>query len=773
MGAAKQECPVGLPTELTSFVGRKHEVSEVRALFSRARMVTLIGPGGVGKTRLALRVATEVRRAFADGIRFVDVAQLREGELLPYLVGEVLAVRDQSGGDQTEVITHFLRDRQMLLVFDNCEHVVDACARLMNSVLRAAPGVRMLATSRQRLGVTGEYVRSVSTLPVPAADADGPSGSGPGALAEYPAMALFAERAAAVTEFSLTGENWPTVARLCRRLDGLPLAIELAAVRTRMMSAGEILQRLDGRFELLEAIDRAAPSRHRSLEAAVSGSYELCSPEEQLLWARASVFAGPFELDAAEGVCADDRLPVAKVLDAVSGLVDKSVLVREELLGHVRFRLLDTLAQYGRERLHEAGEAAAMARRHRDWYLELTERMEAEWFSPEQLDWSRRMRREHANLQVALAYCLTVPGESQSALRLVAAMVFYWSTSGIITEARLWLDRALALDPRPTLARARALQALGLITSIQGDNPTGYPALQECRDLARRFGDAFLEAYALGTLATVAMRGDLDEAVALAHEALACPEYAREPQACQAWLALIMVRSLRGEHDEAIAASDAIRRYSAACGEVSYLSWALCTRAVADFDKGDRASAAAHACEAMKIKRGFGDTVGIGLAVMVLTWTALASGDLLRGTVLLGAHRRLRKSYDLSGSVIPWDAQTEQLEVRAREQLGTDAFERAFARGLGFDLEQTMEYALGSGAAPAAEGSAAAEPSPLTRREEQVAELVARGMSNKRIADQLVISQRTAEAHVEHILTKLDFTSRAQIASWVTQRESA
>jgi non-specific serine/threonine protein kinase len=674
-----------------------------------------------------------------------------------------------------EVVTNFLRDRRMLLVFDNCEHVVDACAKLIDRVLRVDTGVRILATSRQRLGVTGEHVWSVPALPVPDADVQEPDKPGSAVLTEYPGVALFAERAAAVSGFSLTRENWPNVARLCRRLDGLPLAIELAAVRIRVLSVGEILQRLDDRFELLEGIDRAAPSRHRTLGAAVEGSYELCSPQERLLWARACVFAGRFDLDAAEGVCSGEGLPAGRVLDAVSGLVDKSILVREEQLGVVRFRLLDTLARYGRERLREAGEEEALARRHRDWYLELAERMEAEWFSPGQLDWSRRMRREHANLQVALTYCLTTPRESQAALRLAAAVVFYWSTSGIITEARLWLDRALALDTSPTHARARALQALGLITSIQGDNTTGYPALRECGDLARRFDDPFLGAYALGTLATVAMRGDLDEAVEFADEALACPQYANEPHRCQAFLALTMVRTLRGEHDLAIAASGQIRRCSEACGECSYLSWALVTRAFADFGKGDRASAAGHAREALKIKREFGDTVGIGLAVMILTWTTLAAGDLERGTVLLGARRRLLQSYDLSGGVVPWDALTEQYTAEAQEGLGQTTFQRAVARGLEFDLDRTVEYALGTGDEPAAvsvpEEGGAEEESPLTQRENQVAELVARGMSNKRIADHLVIAQRTAEGHVEHILTKLGFTSRAQIAAWVTQRD--
>ncbi|MEU6083973.1 LuxR C-terminal-related transcriptional regulator [Streptomyces sp. NPDC047108] len=771
MGAAKQECPGDLPLELTSFVGRKREVAEGKALLSRARAVTLVGPGGVGKTRLALRMAAEMRRAFPDGVRFVDLAQLREGDLLPFLVGEALEVQEQSGGDVTKALCRSLRGRQLLLILDNCEHVVDACAQLVNSVLRADPGVRVLATSRQRLGVTGEHVQPVSTLPVPAVNDEGPSRFAPTALAEFSAVALFAERAAAVTDFSLTEENWPTVVRLCRRLEGLPLAIELAAVRTRTMSAAEILRRLDDQFGLLESIDQATPSRHRTLLATVSDSYELCSPEERLLWARATIFAGPFELEAAEGICSDGRLPTGKVLDAVAGLVDKSVLTREELAGSVRFRLPDSLAQYGRQRLHEAGEEGEMTRRHRDWYLELVERMEGEWYGPKQLDWSRRMHRDHANLQVALANCLTAPTEGQAALRMTAAMV-PWNMSGIFTEARLWLDRALALDSRPTPARARALRAHGIICAIQGDTATGHAALEECRDLARQVGDPFLEGFARGNLALAATREDPEEAGALAEEALTYPEYAQDPQACDAWLALVMVRSMRGEYEGAIAASEAILRRSAACGEISYRSWALVARAVADFGKGDQATAAAHAREAMEIKRQFGDTVGIGQAVMVLAWTALGSGDLERGCVLLGAHTRLRKSYDLSGGFLPWDAQTDQLAVRAQQGLGEDAFQRAIARGLEFDLEQTVGYALGLGEGPVtAKGGAV--PSPLTRREEQVAELVAQGMSNKQIAHHLVVSQRTAEAHVEHILIKLGFTSRAQIASWYTRREPA
>lgn len=345
----------GLPVELTSFVGRRHETGAVKAALSGARVVTLTGVGGIGKTRLALRVCAELRRAFADGVCFIDLSSVMDGAALDSSMMEALQIHSRSNGDPVVIVSEFLRERQVLLVLDNCEQIVGESAALINTVIRSAPLVRVLVTSRERLGVTGEYVWQVPPLSVPGPDNGvefGPRGPAP---AEYPALVLFVERAAAVSGFAPAGVDWPDVIRLCRSLDGLPLAIELAAVQTRAFTPGQLVRRLSDWIGTAGTVDDTVPDRHRSLEAAIDWSYGLCSPDERLLWARASVFAGRFALEAAEGICSGADLPSHRVLNLVAGLVDKSVLLPEPHLGEMQYRFLESLAQYGRTRLREAG----------------------------------------------------------------------------------------------------------------------------------------------------------------------------------------------------------------------------------------------------------------------------------------------------------------------------------------------------------------------------------------------------------------------------------
>ena len=377
-----------LPAELTSFVGRRGELAEVRRLLAGSRLVTLTGVGGVGKTRLALRAAAGLRRAFRDGVWLVQLDQLRDEALVAQAVAGALGLQDRAGYAPAAALADYLAGRQLLLVLDNCEHLVDAAAKLADLLLRAAAGLRVLATSRESLNITGEMVLAVPPLAAPEAGRRLTVAE----LARFPAAGLFAERAAQVVPgFAVTEANMAAVAGICRRLEGLPLAIELAAARLPVLSPEQIDARLGDRLGLLTRGSRTRPARQQTLRASIEWSYELCSQAERLLWARLSVFAGGFELDAAEGICADHRLAADQVLDLLAALAGKSILTAAHGKGVARYRLPETLREYGQERLHESGEYTALRRRHRDWHEQLARRADTGWLSPQIADLTARL----------------------------------------------------------------------------------------------------------------------------------------------------------------------------------------------------------------------------------------------------------------------------------------------------------------------------------------------------------------------------------------------
>src|SRR5499427_8131540 len=380
-----------LPAELTSFVGRRGELAAVRRLLAGSRLVTLTGVGGVGKTRLALRAAAELRRAFRDGEWLVRLDQLREEALVAQAVASTLGLQDRAGHAPAAMLAEYLAGRQLLLVLDNCEHLVDAAAKLADQLLRAAAGLRVLAISRESLTMTGETVLAVPPLAAPEAGQPLTAAE----LARFPAAQLFAERAAQVVPgFTVTEANVAAVAGICHRLEGLPLAIELAAARLPVLSAEQIEARLGDRLGLLIRGGRARPPRQQTLRASIEWSYELCSAAERLLWARLSVFAGGFELDAAEGVCADQRLAAGRVLDLLAALAGKSILTAGHGEGVARYRLPEPLREFGQERLQESGEYTALRRRHRDWHEQLARRVDTDWLSPQIEDLTARLFRE-------------------------------------------------------------------------------------------------------------------------------------------------------------------------------------------------------------------------------------------------------------------------------------------------------------------------------------------------------------------------------------------
>ncbi len=765
--------------ELTSFVGRRRELTEVRRLLGEARLVTLTGVGGTGKTRLALRVAGEVRRVFPDGVWFVDLTALRAPELLileiqdpdvlAYLVLVALGVREQPGaGTSTQQLAGYLADRRALLVLDNCEHLIPAIAVLTDTLLASCARLRVLATSREPLTISGETIFAVPPLPTPAPGTRG----GVAEVGRSEAVALFVARARAVApDFQLTADNHGAVAELCARLDGLPLAIELAAARVRLLAPGQILQRLAARFALLSRGSRSAPERQQTLQACVDWSFELCAKPERLLWARLSVFAGGCELDAIEGICADEVLPVEDLLDLVAGLVEKSVLISESVADSSRYRLLETLRDFGQDKLIEAGEQAQLRRRHRDWYTNLARRAEADWISSRQPYWLARVDRELPNLRAALEDSLADPDGAEAALAIPAGSYFYWAVSGRHREGRSWADRALARPAGPTLTRLKALYAGATLALLQGDLPAAHGWVRQGYETAAQRGDSLGYAFADLAKGVTEMGGDLAEAVQGWQRA--ADRFAAEPAdeyliwRISAITGVAMTRAIRGDTAGAAADHEAVLAICRPRGETWFVGTSLWVLGLGLWQQGDLQAAATRLRESVQRLRTVNDTLGTAYCLDTLACITFDEGRPERAATLLGVTTRLARDMGARPALLPELAtHHERCEQRTRHALGEQAYQAALAQGERLSLDQAVAYALDEAPPPATPSPADAS-TPLTRREQQVAELVAQGLSNKEIAAKLVISQRTAESHVEHILTKLGATSRAQVAAWM------
>src|SRR5829696_434443 len=428
-----------LPLQLTGLVGREREISEVGRLLAEARLLTLTGPGGSGKTRLALAVASEVVEGYEDGAWLVELAPLSDPELVPEAVASVLGVREATGSPLLETLAEHLVSKSMLLVLDNCEHLIDASASLAEVLLRRCPNLSILATSREGLGITGEATFAVPPLSLP----DPRRLPDPEMLPRYEATRLFVERVRAVKQdFSLTEGNAVAVAQVCYRLDGIPLAIELAAARARVLSVEQISSRLDDSFRLLTG-GRAVLARHRTLTATMDWSHELLSTEEKALFRGLSVFAGGWTLEAAEAVCNGEGLEREDLLDLLASLVDRSLVLVSERDGEVRYRLLEVVRQYAAEKLEVAGEAGPLGERHAKYYLALAEDAEPELRGARYGAWLGRLEAEHGNLRAALRWFL-YRDEAELALRLAGALGEFWYLSGQVSEGRQWLEEALA-----------------------------------------------------------------------------------------------------------------------------------------------------------------------------------------------------------------------------------------------------------------------------------------------------------------------------------------
>ncbi len=754
-----------LPAPATSFVGRREELAGARDLIAGYRLTTLTGPGGVGKTRLALEIAAVVAPAFPDGVWLVELADLRDpGDVAEALVS-ALGIGGSAPTGALAELSSYVASRSMLLVVDNCEHVLPGCQVLVDRLLRAAPDLRVLATSRQPLGLAAEHLVDVHPLPVP----DETRRLSPDEARQFGALALLEDRTARITPgFALTDGNLAAAARLCARLDGVPLAIELAAARLRALSVDQLLTRLDDRFATLTGGDPTAGERHRTLRGLVEWSSDLCSAGERTLWARASVFAGGFDLDAAEMVCSGEDLTTAQILDLVDGLVAKSILLPEAGTERVRYRLLETIAEHGRERLEATGDTARLRDRHAAYYGELAAQAAAGFWGRDQQRWLVRIRTEHANLAVAFDHRMSA-GAATDALRLATALRFYWVTGGVLREGRRWLERALdataACDP---VLRAEALWTCAWVAVLQGDYAAVERRLDECDALADRHGLTAAAAHAATWRGTLELfNGDL--ARALAQFELAAGRHAAASDAEGALMTLFQLgvtASLLGDAEKARAACADALKLSESVGETFAGSYALWVLGHDAWSSGRLDEAEDYARHALRLKYEQFDTIGIPLVAEVLGSVLVSRGDTEHGARVLGVATAV---WEVAGTRMnafgPALAATHEVSAaRAREVLGTAAFDAALETGR--TLNPAAARALLLGESPVDHEEGPDDDADLSPRERQVAELIGQGRSNREIAAALVLSTRTVEGHVRRILAKLGFHSRVEIGLW-------
>lgn len=763
----RQAVPPGnLPAETTSFIGREQEAEELAALLSTTRLLTLTGTGGSGKTRLALHVARHLGPTFRDGVWMVDLASLLDPELVPQAVAASLQLSEEPSRPVRLTLVAFLATRELLLLLDNCEHLLSACADLAAALLRECPSLHILATSREALGVEGETVWLVPPLSLPELHA----AVGMEQAVPSEAVRLFVARArAAVRSFRLTSQNAPAVVEICRRLDGIPLAIELAAARVRALAVEQIADRLGDSFGLLTEGSRGSPPRHQTLRAAMDWSFTLLSTEEAVLIRRLSVFAGGFTLDAAEGVCAGEDAERRGVLDSLSHLVDKSLLdVTGRHAPAARYRMLETIRQYAAERLAASGEVSVVRRRHVEWFRTLAEQAEPGLRGSDQQQWVARLAAELDNVRGALDWCRSDDRFVTPGLRLAAALGFFWDIRGLWQEGRQWLEDLLTRSGEVApdlLAEARmwagilayrqgeygkarthltdalstwdkssnpsgaalAMHFMGHLAHAQG-NPEGAARLLSVSvDRFRGLGDRWGTAYSLSCLGDIAR---------IRRDDTAADEFLRE--------SLSLHRAIGDPWGTALAA----------------LSLGYLAKYQRRYD-----DALTQIFESM---RGFlqvgGPRLHIIYCLAALAGVAAHRGELLRAATLLGA---VAAHFPDPGSRLepPYRGDYEETLGQIRHGLTAAALTQAQQAGAAMTFEQVLGFAEAQSPPARVERG-----SRLTPRERQVAALVSRGLSNQEIAGQLQVSPRTAETHVQHILNKLGFDSRAQIAAWTVEQ---
>jgi predicted ATPase/DNA-binding SARP family transcriptional activator len=623
-----------LPVPLTSFIGRERERVKVSELANSARLLTLTGSGGCGKTRLALAVANDLASVFKDGVWFVELAALSDSSLLGRVVSAALGVRDAPGTEPISLLVDELRAKHLLLILDNCEHLVDACASLVFALLGKCTSVRVLATSREPLRVPGEVIWQVAPLSLP--HRPDPTASDHDVmitLSQSEAVQLFVDRARFVQPtFALTERNAPFVRTVCQQVDGIPLAIELAAARIPVLSVEGLAQRLDNALGLLTGGNRTALPRHRTLRATLDWSYNSLSDEERLLLKQLSVFSGGCVLEAIEAVCATDHLQASEILNVLSGLVDKSLVSVGEQGGEVRYRLLETVRQYGRERLDESGAAMVTHRRHRDWCLALAETGEAALVADASQAWVERLSSEIDNLRAALKWNSEAESDLETRLRLAAALWPFWVMYGGLTEGRSWLEGLLAdarIDECSVAVRAKALNAAGVLLQRQGDFRRASELSEEALALWQKLGDRLGITVALNSLcATTHWQGDAERARSVCEESLAMSRLIENPAGIIASLYhLGLTHRGLGNVAEARRLIEEAFSFCRAMGPTAFTPWVLMFLGRVSLAGGDQQAARNYAEQGLTLARDHQDPMAIGYSLGTQGKIALSDGD--------------------------------------------------------------------------------------------------------------------------------------------------
>ena len=786
-----------LPVETTSFVGREAELARLDALLSRARLVTVTGPGGVGKTRLALRAAAKAAPSFTDGACLAELATVAEPGLLVRSVASALGVGGPLRGSPLDAVLAHLADRHLLLILDTCEHLVDACAMFAEAVIARAPRVTMLATSREPLDVSGENACPVAPLPIPRRPGAGmPAGT---------AVELFVQRAsAAVPGHVFTPDDLPQVIRLCRRLDGIPLAIELAAVRLRALPLAELASRLDQRLALL-ASGRGA--RHRTLSDAIGWSYDLCTPAEQTLWACLSVFGGPFTMSAAEEVCAGELDP-GQVMPTLIRLVDKSVLVRAGQPASARpsswsgadqptrYLMLGTYRAFGAGQLTASDAEAATRRRFIGRYLAMAAGLREHLLDDDQLGRLRELRREHDNIRAALDCALgdraaeaaetaetaeadgpaqaaagveaDGPAQAAAGVELAIALLDYWRCRGLAPEGSQWLGKAVARAPAGSAARARALLARGHLLAIAGSADLALTDASRVIDVAAGLDDGALTAHGhLVRVMALTTLGRITEAAEAGDEARRLLSALGDRAGLiDLDLQLTYLALLNGDSQAAFRLVERALRQLGASRE-RWLHASCYLQAALALYLADRDTESVWtAMRAVRVMQETGDVAGLACGLELLGWLAARAGSHQRAAWLIGAAgaRWERAGWQLAGLSF-----LEQARARAASRsagaLGAERFAELLARGARQPLAATIAFALDETHDPGDDGGGPGTlAGRLTAREREIAVLVADGLTNRQVAEKLFISRRTVDAHLEHIFGKLEITSRVMLA---------
>jgi predicted ATPase/class 3 adenylate cyclase/DNA-binding CsgD family transcriptional regulator len=806
-----------LERQLSSFVGREQAVDDLRHVLVSARLVTLTGPGGIGKTRLALAVADAVLADYSDGVWVVELARLSDPALVPVAMATTLGVRE-SQRPLNDQLTEVLRSRAMLLVLDNCEHVIGACAELCQRILQTCRHLQILATSREPLGVMGETIWRVPGLAFPAVGAADAFPEQP----ETEAMRLFSERAVAVVPSFRMSNHTAAVADVCRQLDGIPLAIELAAARIAALSPEQIAERVGDRFRLLVSGSRTAPRRQQTLRATMDWSYDLLTEPERTLFNRLSVFAGGCTLEAAEVVCADaeqhKQIDGQDVLDLLARLVNRSLVVAESIGSGARYRMLETLRQYAAERLRETAEETEVRKRQLDWCTSFAESALPALVGPQQAIWLARLEREHDNFRSALSWARGNMQDAEPMIRLTGALYPLWWHHDHLTEGREWLAQALDRDPDPTTssvsrrhARVRVLLGAGALARSQSDYRTADTLLTAAVSLARELDDTAAVAdglfwlgsnayfladiqraqsasdesltlwrklrnpvgmsHALGTLARIAWAGgDEHKARDLLQERIGCAREAGDIRSIAAVSVDLGILAFQhGDTDNARELLESSYRSFQELDAPAMIAWVLRNLATVSGDQGDVVKAERLYGESMTLFQRVGATWGMAECLEGAARLALATGEPEHAVRLFACAAEVRENIGLplTGRIAAW---FEGAFERLRCTLGATRFEAEWQAGRTLSLDDAVSLVLPTTASGSLTSTTVDKSQPLTKRESEVAALVARGQSNREIAQRLVIAISTAERHVANILAKLDLNSRTQIVAWVLDR---